>query len=187
MSATGSAGPSANQRVPAAPACVLRFTDKVAAVLNKQWNMGIGAVNLPDFRVFVPNPTFKAPARLSGLDVDAFMARGSVVVFWVPQWFWREAARIVCPRCTRSDAIEPQGWGKIRRVMGLVPHYLVPYRYRCKHCYGEKAEGPRAGIAAGVRSAPPRTARAAAARRRAHALTPLPAAPRRPPRSCWIR
>jgi hypothetical protein len=130
-----SAANSVNARIPSAPRGIMALVKKKTAELSSMWKRGKGVITWADFRVFTPNPTLQRPARLEQLVPDAFKALGSVVGFWAPHMFWRWV-RISCPRCGRDDSVEAQGWSKIRRVMGLVPHYLVGYRYRCIKCPG---------------------------------------------------
>jgi hypothetical protein len=145
----------ANARVPTAPPGIRNLVSAKTAELSKMWRRGTGQITWPDFRVFAPNPTLQRPPRLANLAPDAFKAFGSVVAFWAPHMFWRWV-RVACPRCGRADTVAAQGWSKIRRVMGLVPHYLVGYRYRCIACPGRRLGKGATGLT--WRPAVPRSA-----------------------------
>jgi hypothetical protein len=109
---------TANARVPTPPPGIRNLVSAKTAELSKMWRRGTGQITWPDCRVFAPNPTLQRPPRLANLAPGAFKAFDSVVAFW--RW-----VRVACPRCGRADTVAAQGWSKIRRVMGLVPHYLV--------------------------------------------------------------
>jgi hypothetical protein len=135
---------AAAPRAASAPAGLIAFVAMMIDELTRLWARGKGKITWPDFKVFAPNPTFKLPTRVENLKPEEFKAHGSVVSFWAPHMFWRWV-RVPCPCCLQFGAVEPQGWGKIRRVMGLVPHYLVPYRYKCKGCPGARVRPRIAG------------------------------------------
>lgn len=55
-------------------------------------------------------------------------------LFWKPEFFWPHL-QIKCPHCKRKP--QEDGWGKIRKVVGLRTSYFVKaQKNRCMGCPG---------------------------------------------------